>query len=254
MKSLSTAFMPKFLKEVVTHIPTLALKSMDWKGAIKELGPLVARVGKKSLEEDCFESLQRLEIKNLALTHNSCENNYESLSTEDRVEAGESVLRLYFTQLRNSKGLCLDLRPRHFEYRNNTLVFSPNNVWLAFSEDFRVGLLNLYKGFYFDNDELFETALKSIGLTKNLSPKEDEELKELFRKHFGPGDQEEVVFSLEHFKESFYELFKVFMDHEVALDKDFMFLGVYLVGLYMNLESLNVPLNVREIFLDVFSE
>ena len=44
------------------------------------------------------------------------------------------------------------------------------------------------------------------------------------------------------------------MDHEVALDKDFMFLGVYLVGLYMNLESLNVPLNVREIFLDVFSE
>ena len=47
---------------------------------------------------------------------------------------------------------------------------------------------------------------------------------------------------------------KFFMDHEVALDKDFMFLGVYLVCLYMNLESLNVSLNVREIFLDVFSE
>lgn len=246
--------MPKFIKEVLTHIPTLALKSMDWKGALKELGPLVTKVGSKTLDQDCFESLQELDVKDLILKQKSRENNYESLSEAERIKAGETVLRLYFAQLKNPEGLCLDLRPRHFKFAGNSLVFSPNNIWFSFREEFRVGLMNLYRGFYFDDDELFEQALKTIGLTKNLSSKEDEELKELFRKHFGPGDQEEVVFDLDHFKESFYELFKFFMDHEVALEKDFMFLGIYLVGLYMNLENLNVPLNVREVFLDVFSE
>ena len=252
MKSLSTAFLPKFLKEVLTHIPTLAMKSMDWKGALKELGPLAARMGKKHLDEQSFQSLENLNIQDITLTHASVNNNYESLTLDEKERAGELVLQIYFSQLKNPKGLNLDLRSKHFQYDENTLEYSPNNVWFILREDFRLGLLDLYRGFYHDDNELFDQALKKIGLAKNLTEQEDTELKELFKKHFGPGDQDKVVFDLEHFKESFYELFKFFMDHEVSLEKDFMFLGIYLVGLYMNLQKLSVPLNVRESFLKVF--
>ncbi|MCO4753394.1 MAG: hypothetical protein KC478_02875 [Bacteriovoracaceae bacterium] len=252
MKSLSTAFLPKFLKEVLTHIPTLAMKSMDWKGALKEIGPLAARMGKKHLDEDSFKTLEELNIQDISLTRESVNNNYDLLSDAQKERVGEIVLQLYFSQLNNPEGLNLDLRAKHFEWINGPLLYSPSNVWFKLREDFRQGLLDLYRGFYHNDDELFDIGLKRIGLSKNLTQQEDAQLKELFKKHFGPGDQDKVVFELEHFKESFYELFKFFMDHEVSLEKDFMFLGIYLVGLYMNLEKLSVAINVRKSFLQVF--
>ena len=56
------------------------------------------------------------------------------------------------------------------------------------------------------------------------------------------------------FQESFYELFKFFMDNEVELSKDFIFLGIYLVTLYLNLEELNVEFDVRDAFLSVYPQ
>lgn len=235
----------------MTHIPTIATKSMDWKGLVKEIGPMAARLGKKRLDKDQFKSLSGLHIAGLDLLQEDLHNNYEELNAEEKRKAGEAVLKLYFSQLRNEDGLCLDLRPKHFDCKDN-LRFSPNNVWFHFNSSFRLALIDLYRGFYHERDDLFDSALSKIGLTRGLEADQKERLNDLFRTHFGPGDQHEVVFDLEHFKDSFYELFKFFVDHEVELDKDFMFLGTYLVSLYMNLEKLSIPLDVRNVFLEVF--
>lgn len=251
---LASKLLPKFFREVLPHVPTLAMKSMDWKGLIKELGPMTARLGKRRLEEDCFQSLRGLEIRNINLVQSTLENNFETLTKEHKKDTGEAVLRLYFGQLKNPKGLALDLRPKHFRREDGKVCFAPNNVWFHFREDFRLALVDLYKGFYHDKDELFDSALVRVGLTKGLGHQESERLKELFRTHFGPGEQDVVKFELEHFQESFYQLFSFFMDHEVSLDKDFMFLGVYLVGLYMNLQELGEPVNVKAAFMEVFPE
>ena len=252
MTMFSTKFLPKFFKEVMTHIPTLALKSMDWTGLAKEIAPMTVRLGRRHLDDSSFESLRALEVKGVDLIKETLASNYSELDSGQRREAGETVLRLYFAQLSNSDGLCLDLRPKHFEFEGRTLHFSPNNVWFSFNESFRLALIDLYKGFYHQQEELFDKALARIGLTKNLEDSESERLKNLFREHFGPGNQEMVKFEMTHFQDSFYELFRFFMDHQVALDKDFMFLGVYLVGLYLNLEALGEPVNVRRAFLEVF--
>lgn len=251
MNTLSNAFLPKFIKEVLTHIPTLALKSMDWKGIIKELGPMVGRLGKRQLDEQFLDSIRELEVSGLELSADKVESNFSNLDEEGRAKVAETILRLFFSQLKNETGLNMDLRPKHFRSENQ-LIFAPNNFWFQFDEGFRLALIDLYKGFYFEEVKLFDRALSQIGLVKDLEPDQALRLTELFREHFGPGDQREVLFKLEHFKESFYELFKFFMDHEVELDKDFMFLGVYLVGLYMSLEKLGVAVDVRKVFLQVF--
>lgn len=256
MNLFATKFLPKFFREVIIHIPTLALKSMDWKGLAKEIAPLAARLGKRNLEEDLLHSMEHLDIAGIsycvASQSTSVENNFSELTKDQKRETGEAILRLYFSQLKNEKGLVLDIRPKWFRRENGLVSFSPSNMWFSFDENFRLALIDLYRGFYSDRLELFDSALARIGLTKNLDESQKERLKDLFREHFGPGDQEEVLFELDHFKESFYELFRFFIDHEVSLEKDMIFLGIYLVGLYMNLEKLGVKLNVRKVYGEVF--
>lgn len=89
-------------------------------------------------------------------------------------------------------------------------------------------------------------------MTKNLSNIKIDELKSLFYAHFGPGDQSIVKFKVSQFSESFYELFHFFVTNKVELEKDFIFLGIYLVTLYMHLEDLGESCDVRAVFLEVF--
>jgi hypothetical protein len=48
---ISTKILPKFFKDVLQHIPTLALKSVNWKDVLKDMGPFVFRLGTKELEK-----------------------------------------------------------------------------------------------------------------------------------------------------------------------------------------------------------
>ena len=58
------------------------------------------------------------------------------------------------------------------------------------------------------------------------------------------------MFDLEmkHFTDSFHQVFDKIFHQEKKLSEDFVYLGMYLVTLYLHLESLDVPLNVREAF------
>lgn len=249
MKYFNNPFIPKFFKEVFTHIPTLALKSVDWRELLRDLGPMIRRIGQPHLEDDAFFSLKRLNIDSLELVRE-----VDTESDPDPKFQGNKILEIYFSQLKNPKGLNLDLRPKHFSLKNEILRWAPNNVWLTFDDNFRLALIDLYKGFYYKREDLFDSSLKRIGLVENLNQSEADQLKNLFREHFGAGDQEEVEFKLKNFQNSFYELFKFFMEKKVQLNKDFIFLGAYLVTLFMHLEELGVSYNVKDVFTTVFPE
>jgi hypothetical protein len=247
---ISTKILPKFFKDVLQHIPTLALKSVNWKDVLKDMGPFVFRLGTKELEKSKQDTISNLKILNLELTNKI--DKKRLADSEENKEQGQLLLKLYFSQFKNKHGLNLDIRASHFEYNSELLKWSPNNCWYKMSDHFREALIDLYSGFYHNNNERFERALQSIGLTKNLNDTKTQELKELFYAHFTPGDQSLVKFEVSKFSESFYELFHFFVTNEVELETDFIFLGIYLVTLYMHLEELDESFDVRAAFLEVF--
>lgn len=247
---ISTKILPKFLKDVLKHIPTIALKSIDWKGVLKQMGPLVFRLGTKGLEQAKIDTIEQLNINDLTLT--KAIQVQTDLATSEKQAQGQILLKLYFSQFKNTEGLNLDIRAHHFELKDNKLLWAPNNCWYKLDDTFRQALIDLYTGFYHNNNERFNNALHTIGLSKNLSTQKTKELKSLFQEHFGPGDQDIVKFEVEKFSESFYELFHFFVTNEVELAKDFIFLGIYLVTLYMHLEELEESFDVRAAFLEVF--
>jgi hypothetical protein len=236
---------PKFLKELTQYIPAIAFKTLDWKGVLKEMAPLMLKLGKGQLSEQYRESIQKLGITNLELVSTII------TSKSNPTKQGEAVLRLYFAQFQNNDGLCLDLRSKYFTLDENKLQWNPNNFWYTFDEDFRLGVNSLYSGFYLKDNELFEKGLDQLGLTQGLEASSKETLKSLFHQHFGPGDQDHVLFRINEFTDSFFELFDFFVKHNIKLHKDFIFLGLYLVTLYLHLEELDVELDVRSAFMDV---
>lgn len=252
---LAKHLLPKFLKDVLQHIPTLALKSINWTEVFKELGPMIMRLGHPDLDPHHLESLKMLNITNLSILKKM--NHVQSksdLSQNQLQQRGEGILRIYFSQLKNAQGLNLDLRAKHFYVLNQQLHWCPNNTWYQLSEEFRLALIQIYRGFYFKLDHEFSEGLQIIGLSKGLNLDQKNELKALFYKHFGPGEQESVKFDLVQFQNSFYELFHFFVQNKVELHKDFIFIGIYLVTLYMHLQELDIELNVRKVFFEVFTQ
>lgn len=243
---ISKNLLPAFFKEVITHIPTLALKSMDWKGLLKELGPVLLRLGKDDLEADKVNLLK--ENLNLDIKF---EKHQQEITDQSYYE---EVLKLYFEQLGNPKGLVLDIRQKFFSYVDGQLIWKPNNIWYKFDDNFRLSLLKIYKGFYYEDDEMFSNGLVEIGLAKDLDDEKRKELEVLFKEHFGAGGSEPIHFKLKEFQESFYHMFKFFVDNYIELKSDFMFLGIYLVTLYMNLENSDHKLDVKQCFLKQYPQ
>jgi hypothetical protein len=252
---ISTKILPKFFKDVLQHIPTIALKSLDWKGVFKEMGPMLLRLGKGPLGKSEKATLESFETQGVKIVTSLSSNRSSSqLSLDEKYLRGQKTLELYFQQFKNPNGACIDLRYKFFENNLTTIEWTPSNVWYEFSKEFRNALISIYKGFYFKDDEVFTSGLQQIGLTENLFPEKTQELKKLFFSHFGPGEQDVVKFEISQFSESFYELFHFFVENKVKLHKDFIFLGIYLVTLYLHLEDLDIELNPKEAFLKAFNQ
>ena len=67
----------------------------------------------------------------------------------------------------------------------------------------------------------------------------------VFRQHFGSGDQRSVTFSLAHFRSTFHETFLICKREGVRLSAEFVSLGLMLACLYEHLEKLNADFDVR---------
>ena len=237
-------FAPKILKEILGNLPTIIFKSVNITEVLKEAAPFLIGFTQPRLAS---------KNKQLLTSLPSCISIGSQVKSKISSSDGEAILRLYFSQFLNPNGLVLDIRDIHFSKKESQVIWSPNNTWYKFQEDFRLALLKLYRGFYTNDDNLYSEGLEGLGLTSNLSTLQTEELKKLFNSHFGE-DQSHLSFKLETFNNSFSDLFKFFIKNEVKIKTDFIFLGVYLITLYMNLEKAAGSYNVRKIFEEVVLE
>ena len=241
--------LPGVLKELSRHIPTVLFQTVEWADLASEL----PKISKRMLQKEGFDELYQtnkelLQPYSVELTTHA--THVREFANKKWV--GEKILTLYFVQLFSSNGIFLDLRHNHFSAKGPNLLWHPTSFWTKFDENFRLGLLKVYEGFYLENDELYYEGLETIGLLKkDFSLSDKKELGDLFRAQFGSALTEEMSFKLENFKNSIIKMSDFLLNKKVNISKDFLYLGIYLVTMYSMLEEMGERYPVKEIYLDV---
>ena len=230
---------PQIFKEIFKNFPTLALKTISWSDFIRESGAVYKNYLKGYIPRDLLINLEKVLPREMTLV--------KSINSSHHID-GNILLKMYFKQFLNPDGVIIDLRAQHFSSNNQ---FCAPAFWYKFQSDFRENVINLYKGFYYDEDNLFTQSLDRLGMTTGLNDESKNELKTLFKNHFGKNTQA-MSFTLEAFNQSFLEIFKFFMKHEIKLPVDFIFLGVYLTTLYSHLEKNQQVIDVDAIFKSIY--
>lgn len=240
--------LPGVLKELVKHVPTVLFQTVEWSQLAAELPKISRRVLQKEGYAEIYQ-------KHLSFLHDIqvsfTQEDLKSHPLKPTKETGEKWLELYFAQLFSPHGLFLDLRSHHFCQEGETLKWHPSGFWTQFNEDFRQGLLEVYEGFYLENEETYYRGLVKIGLIDEKWPKEEKlKLGEIFKNHFGSSLDAEMSFDLESFQHSIITLSDFLLKKKVKISKDFLYLGIYLVTLYSSLEDASAKLPVKKIYLD----
>ena len=162
------------------------------------------------------------------------------LSEPLRRQTGDRILEIYFTQIFAGEDTILDLRGDSFSASEGSkLQWRPKAFYVQWQADFLAGLRNLYAGFYLDDEPRFESGLLQLGL---------QDSGDALVSHLGSGDQRSVRFETSAFHTSFHDTFLACRDRGVALHRNFLALGIYLVCLYDVLESLDLEFDVRGAF------
>jgi len=232
---------PGFLKEILPYISPRVFDLMD-------IPTVALNMGKLSVQYMFSQGVEKAkgDLDGFLPEKIGFESTKEG--SVDPKEKGEALLELYFTQVLLGKTIFLDLRPGRFK-EGDFLEWSPNGLHCRFNKNFHRGLSNMYIGFYQDKTELYEKGLGQIGLISSQDSEGDRnEMMKIFNEHFGDGNQESVSFEMEHFVSSFHQIFDRIFHQNKKLSEDFVYLGIYLVTLYLNLEKNGEALNVRAAF------
>ena len=245
-------FIPEELRQLARFVPRRGWDVIDWKPMLGSLRVVswryVSRRGVDQLAAITGDVAAPVRIaKTLSET--------VPLGDVDEPDAlaasGDDILRLYFSQWLVPEGMFIDLRMARFGVDEAGLVFAPNGLWLELQPGFREGMLALYRSFYSSDEQAFDSALRRMGMLQaGLEESAVEELKQLLHRHFGI-DQSAQHFCIDSFKASFDELFGFFVAHDYKLHSDFVYVGFYLITLYLTLEQLGQAHNVREICAQV---
>lgn len=151
------------------------------------------------------------------------------------------VLELYFLQIALCDTWLLDFRGSSFRATTaEPLVWQPGPYFLTLTPGFRDAVRSLYEGFYLDQPEQFEGALRALGVLS---------AKQVFIDHFGLEDQTQVRFKLAEFEQTFAKVFQACAKSGEKISPEFTALGVLLLTLYENLQATDQAFNVREAFL-----
>jgi predicted unusual protein kinase regulating ubiquinone biosynthesis (AarF/ABC1/UbiB family) len=245
-------FIPEELRQLARFVPLRGWDAIEWKPLLGSMRSVSWRYvtgrGVKKLRhatEDTFPDLGLSE--NLEDTVPLA-----GVSDAKRLqELGDDILRLYFAQWLVDDGLFLDLRPARFGVLDDDLIFAPNGLWIRLRPEFRDGILALYRSFYSTDEAAFASALRQMGMLRpGLSAASESELKELLHAHFGI-DQAAQRFSIDAFKASFDDLFEFFIANDYTLHSDFVWVGFYLITLYLTLEQGGQAHNVRKICSEI---
>lgn len=241
--------LPGVLKELAKHVPTVLFQAVEWNELAQELPKISRRMIQKEGYAELFDyQAQRLKSENIECTTAPLHHK----NAEGDKLFGEKLLTIYFSQIFSNAGLFLDLRAHHFEQKDNTLHWHPTAFWTQLTEDFRLGLIKVYDGFYLGNESLYFEGLKDIGLIGKDWSKEDQlALGTLFKEQFGDAQTSEVKFTLDHLNQSIVKMSDFMLKKKMKIPKDFLYLGIYLVGLYSSLEETGVSYPIKDIYLNV---
>lgn len=158
----------------------------------------------------------------------------------DRLELrGRAVLELYFRQIFAQDFALLDLRSSAFDFNEPKIVWRPKPIFYLWDKNFITAIRQLYSGFYRDNEKVYLAGLAALDLSHAA---------DIFRSHFGVGDQRSMRFSLATFNKSFQLIFESCKTNKTKLHPDFFALGAYLLCLYEHLEALDVAIDVKGAF------
>lgn len=165
------------------------------------------------------------------------------LTIHDR---GLFTLRLYFYQLFHREKICLDLREKHFQYRDYW-IYSGQSYAYQFSSEFLIALQKTYRCFYLENAAGLDQCLRELGMIQaHWSDRQIEELSELFINHFKGGEKQ--LFKLKSLLSSFQDIFYFIIKNKGKVKTDFALFGIYLTTLYLNLDNIDDELDVRSSF------
>lgn len=162
-----------------------------------------------------------------------------ALPESSRHEVGRWILEIYFTQLFASPEALLDLRSHKFTRTDQGgLCWRPGALYVRWHPEFLDGVAGLYRGFYLDDEARFEAALQQLNMEGSGGA---------LRNLLGRDDPRNARFDLQSFHSNFHELFVSYRDRRVSLHRNFLPLGLCLMGLYEALDSLGVELDVRDV-------
>jgi hypothetical protein len=152
---------------------------------------------------------------------------------------GELLLTLYFHQLFSDGPTILDMRRERFAAHDGEFTWSPAHIYIDWDPHFREGVRAMYRGFYTDDEAQFEQGLAALSLHG---------MGDLFRQHFGEGDQTAVTFDIDHFHGTFGDILARCDEQDRSLHHNFAALGAYLATLYDHLSALGGEFDVRAAF------
>ena len=253
------SFLPRGFRSLLDYISPAAFEVIDWTAALKKTG----RISKEIVFETSVERVKAefrnhlpagIQFADKDLSDVVYENH---LNQTSKKEFGQKLLVLYFQQIFSVNEIFLDLRKERFsrslsETCEETLSWKPNGLWVEFSDEFLKGLRLLYQGFYEQNETSLDLGLSMLALYSDaMSLQEKSELKGLLEIHFGQGRTAPMKFEVAHFMRSFDNLFLFLKRNNMKLSEDFLFLGIYILTLYLHLEILDESFDVVDAFNQV---
>ncbi|MGD8826956.1 MAG: hypothetical protein PVI24_18370 [Myxococcales bacterium] len=165
----------------------------------------------------------------------------DSLSRSQRRWLGQVALELYFAQLLHSQATILDLWPSRFGIdASGDARWNPRPFYVHWDRPFREGLCNVYKGFFFDKPERFERGVHQLGVETSAVA---------LLQHLGDGNQRNVRFQRSKLESTLHEMATARGPGNGSLHRNFVALGLYMMGLYALLEPLDLAFDVRSAFM-----
>jgi len=233
----------KEVKEILSLVPGVSADVVDVKSLSVNAFKTFVNSTKSSKYKDSFNGISAAIAGDysLELVKKVSEPTELSVSNQER------LVQLYFDQI-SFKTVHFDFRASHFS-GGEKLFWKPSKFFYTFDETFLLGIRDLYKAYYTQNESAFEEALIKVGIIKETSSKLlKSEVVEVFLSHFAGASAAPLVFSFEKFQDSFAAIFELFKKHSIKIPNDFAYLGAYLASMYSTLDVYKTPINVSKLF------
>lgn len=236
---------PREYRPLLQYITPTAFSVVDWRTALSEFlsnSNFISRDANLKISVEKTNSA----LANLGITMTR-DGNFE----KEDFNNGEAILKVYFGQLLLDHGVFLDLRLLRFAQTSEQVQYYPAKIFYRFQDEFKAGLIDLYDGYFLEDRERLKLGMKKTGLWDGKDPLEVQKLATLMFDHFGDALKNPVKLEMSAFGDSFQNLFDYFEQKQVTLPSGFLFLGVYLVTLYLSIDKIGKPYDIRAIYKHV---